>query len=337
MSSETPVTRDIFIHQKARTSNVWEGLKVPIRTSAPSLNRIKRHSNADRLLAESELRIRSIIDNRLLETYYQSIVDLRTGRSLGVEALSRFTHELVRTPDLWFDEATSVGLGTELEVIALERAVAGIDRLPADMYMAINASAEAIQSDEFHMSLADVDVERIVLEVVGQTATTDYRTLAASIADLRSRGLRVAVDDVGAGPAGLAHLTDLKPDIIKLNAELTRGIDRDPGRQALGLALLQSGLNAHRSTVVAEGIETKEELATLRSLGFPVGQGYVLGRPGRGINRASEPPFLPARRVPELTDWVALPEREDTPTVKAQNRSSDEAHALSLELFPSVP
>jgi len=337
MSSETPMTKDIFIHQKPRTANAWEALKVPIRASAPGLNRFRRRSSADRLLAESEQRIRSVIDNRLLETYYQSIVDLRTGRSLGVEALSRFTHELVRTPDLWFDEATSVGLGTELEVVALERAVAGIDRLPADMYMAINASAEAIQSDEFHMSLADVDVERIVLEVVGQTATTDYRALAASIADLRSRGLRIAVDDVGVGPAGLAHLTDLRPDIIKLNAALTRGIDRDPGRQALGLAHLQSGLNAHRSTVVAEGIETKEELATLRSLGFPVGQGFVLGRPGRGINRASELPLLPTRRVPELTDWVRVAEPEAMPTVEAQDRSRDEAHALSLDLFPSVP
>ncbi len=291
MRATTPITDDLFIHKKSRKTHAWEGLRVPIRASASLLHRSTAdHGAAQRLLAETEQRIRRIIDNRSLETHFQAIVNLRTGRPQGVEALSRFAQQPSRPPDRWFAEAASVGLGSELEIAAVEVALAEIDRLPTDMYMSINASPATILSDEFHDCLAEVQAERVVLEVTEHTPITDYVQFAAGIADLRSRGIRLAVDDAGSGYAGFAHLIDLKPDIVKLDIALTRGIDRDPARQALGRALLQFGLDAYRTTMVAEGIETKGELLTLRSLGCPVGQGFALGRPGRLIHPSPPPP-----------------------------------------------
>ena len=269
-----------------------DGLRAPIRASSSRRRRTEGDdTDAEQLIADSRERIRRVIDHRSLETHFQSIVNLRTGRSQGVEALSRFTHDPGRRPDLWFAEAASVGLGTELEVAAVEVALAEIHRLPADMYMSINASAATILSEEFQVCLSGVQAERVVLEVTEHTPIADYAEFASGIAGLRSRGLRLAVDDAGSGYAGFAHLIDLKPDIIKLDIALTRGIDRDPARQALGRALLQFGLDAYRTTMVAEGIETKEELTTLRSLGCPVGQGFVLGRPSRLIRPTSPPPM----------------------------------------------
>ena len=89
--------------------------------------------------------------------------------------------------------------------------------------------------------------------------------------------MKLAIDDTGAGNSGLEHILRLKPDIIKLDIGLTRGIDKDPARRALGRALLTFGFDAYGATFVAEGIETQGEFDTLRSLGCLAGQGYYLG------------------------------------------------------------
>jgi EAL domain-containing protein (putative c-di-GMP-specific phosphodiesterase class I) len=261
-----------------------------------------RVSRQDRHRAEQELEerdrlIRLTIANRSLETHFQPIVNLRSGAAVGTEALSRFPHGPVRPPDVWFAEAASVGLGVELELIALDVALEQLDRLPSGVYLSLNASVETIVSEGFEATLAGAPAERIVLELTEHTPVNDYRAFALRIDELRSHGVRLAVDDAGSGFSSFSHILNLKPDIIKLDIALTRGIDKDPARQALGRALLNFGLEAYRTTIVAEGIETPGELETLRSLGCPSGQGFILGRPRRLANR---PPALPMLR-PEVT------------------------------------
>jgi EAL domain-containing protein (putative c-di-GMP-specific phosphodiesterase class I) len=125
--------------------------------------------------------------------------------------------------------------------------------------------------------LAASEPDRVVLEITEHEAVTDYTDILASIAELRELGLRIAVDDVGAGFASLRHLLRLKPDVLKLDVSLCRHVNSAPGR-ALVHGLLSF---AHHSdaTVVAEGIETDEELAGVLSLGVGFGQGFLLGRP----------------------------------------------------------
>jgi EAL domain-containing protein (putative c-di-GMP-specific phosphodiesterase class I) len=247
------------------------------------------NGSADQLDAEilEELReerinlIRAMIANRNWETRFQPIVNLKSGDAIGTEALSRFTDDSLRAPDQWFAEAKEVGLGIELEVAALDTALEQLPQLPNGLYLSLNASVETIMSDDFESRLDDVPAERIVLELTEHTRVNDYANFGRGLESLRSQGVRLAVDDTGAGFASLQHVLNLRPDIIKLDIGLTRGIDRDPARRALGRALLTFGLDAYNASIVAEGIETEGELEVLRSLGCPCGQGFYLGRPGR--------------------------------------------------------
>jgi EAL domain-containing protein (putative c-di-GMP-specific phosphodiesterase class I) len=125
----------------------------------------------------------------------------------------------------------------------------------------------------------------------------DYDALVRALDGLRSQGVRVAVDDTGAGYAGLAHILRLRPDIIKLDIDLTRGIDADPVRRALAASLVAFGGDIG-ATITAEGIETGEELEALRTLGVTCGQGYYLARPG--------PLPLPAPPASPLTAGAAV-------------------------------
>jgi EAL domain-containing protein (putative c-di-GMP-specific phosphodiesterase class I) len=119
---------------------------------------------------------------------------------------------------------------------------------------------------------------RVVLEITEHEALADYGALAARLAPLREHGLRVAVDDVGAGYASLRHALQLAPDMVKMDMSLTRDVDRDPGRRALAAALI-SFADETEMTIVAEGIETEGELEALRTLGVQYGQGFYLARP----------------------------------------------------------
>jgi EAL domain-containing protein (putative c-di-GMP-specific phosphodiesterase class I) len=116
------------------------------------------------------------------------------------------------------------------------------------------------------------------LEITEHEAIDDYATLADALAPLRERGLRVAVDDVGAGYASLRHALQLAPDMVKMDISLTRDIDRDAGRRALATALISFAAETDM-TIVAEGIETAGELHALRELGVKYGQGFYLARP----------------------------------------------------------
>jgi EAL domain-containing protein (putative c-di-GMP-specific phosphodiesterase class I)/AmiR/NasT family two-component response regulator len=230
-------------------------------------------------LSQQVERIRRVLAGEGLTMVFQPIVDLQEGRISGVEALSRFSAEPKRGPDVWFAEAAEVGLQAELEMTAARAALAELDRLPGDAYLSVNLSPETVLSPQFRDLLPPDRSERIVVEVTEHAPVEDYEALAGALADLREGGGRLAVDDAGAGFASLRHILRLAPDIIKLDVSLTRGIDADEASQALAdaLAAFASRIGA---TIVAEGIETPEELAALRELGVSHGQGYHLARPG---------------------------------------------------------
>jgi EAL domain-containing protein (putative c-di-GMP-specific phosphodiesterase class I) len=120
--------------------------------------------------------------------------------------------------------------------------------------------------------------EQIVLEITEHAHVKDYDHLLLALQPYRSRGIRLAVDDAGAGYSSLQHILQIRPDFIKLDAALTRHIDLDPARKALALALVAFARDTG-SWIVAEGVETSSELKTLRSIGIDRAQGYFLGRP----------------------------------------------------------
>jgi EAL domain-containing protein (putative c-di-GMP-specific phosphodiesterase class I) len=271
-----------YVHRTERVTEDAEGEQVQVW---------RDHQMARRRLVQDTIAQRSI------ETHVQPIVDLRSGRQVGAEALSRFTAGPERSPDRWFADAAAVGLGVELELLAVTVALGQLDLLPTGQYLSLNVSLETLLSDRLLDVLADVPSERIILELTEEAPGHELLRLDERMVALREQGLRVAVDDPGTGTVGFQRILQLKPDIIKLDIGLTRGVDADPARRSVGRALLSFGLDACGATFIAEGIETQGELDSLRALGCPAGQGYLLGRPHRLTMRYLAP-FTPAAPRP---------------------------------------
>ena len=210
---------------------------------------------------------------------YQPIYAIDAQTLVGVECLSRFDSEPQRSPDKWFDEAREAGVQLELELHAIRNAIAAIDAFPSAVYLGINSSPELILSGRLAPMIADVDAARLVLEITEHATVTDYEALIRALRPIRERGVRIAVDDAGAGYASMRHILSLKCEIIKLDMSLTRDIDTDPGRRALARGLISFACEIG-SDITAEGIETRGELEALRNLGVQKAQGYYLSRPG---------------------------------------------------------
>jgi EAL domain-containing protein (putative c-di-GMP-specific phosphodiesterase class I)/CheY-like chemotaxis protein len=223
-------------------------------------------------------RIEHLLASQDLTIAYQPVVDLREGTVVGTEALARFPSG-DRPPNLWFDDAHAVGMGAELEVLAIDTALRQIDALPLDTFVAINLSPSVIESGLLHEVLGRIDGRRVVIELTEHSRIEDYDGLIDQLDAFRLQGIRVAVDDAGAGYSGLRHILRLRPDLLKMDIELIRGINDDPARRALASALMLFAEEIG-ALVVAEGIETREELGTLQALGVRFGQGYHLARPG---------------------------------------------------------
>jgi EAL domain-containing protein (putative c-di-GMP-specific phosphodiesterase class I) len=236
-----------------------------------------------------------VLEQRAITSVFQPIVDLGTGRLAGVEALARFARLPVRGPDAWFAEADAVGLLLELELEAVRTALDGLPSIPGDAFLAVNASPTTVVSDGFADALEGAALERIVIEVTEHADVSDYGSLGAALEPLRRSGLRVSIDDVGAGISSLRHVVMLSPDMVKIDASLTAGVDRDDARHAVvaALAACASQLGARS---VAEGIEHRDQLETLIGLGVELAQGFLLAEPGSLSELAGDHVFGAARR-----------------------------------------
>jgi EAL domain-containing protein (putative c-di-GMP-specific phosphodiesterase class I) len=208
---------------------------------------------------------------------YQPVINLDDGAVTAAEALARFG-DGSDPPDRWFAKAAGVGLDRELELEVITRAVGALALLPASTSVAVNVSPSLLLDPALARLLARCDCPRIILELTEHVAVENYDAVTTAFGALREAGARLAVDDAGAGYAGFRHLLALKPSIIKLDMSLTRGIAGDPVRRALAAALV-AFTGETGTELVAEGVETADELDTLRSLGVRQAQGYHLGRP----------------------------------------------------------
>ena len=212
-----------------------------------------------------------------LTMVFQPILDLRTREIVGTEALARFHSLPLRPPNEWFAEAVEHELGVQLELLAVRNALRALPTLPHDAYLSVNCSHRAAMSAGLATTIGE-HAPRIVLEITEHEAIEEYAVLASALDALRERGLRVAIDDAGAGFASLRHTLLIRPDIVKVDISITRGIDADRAKRALASALI-SFADEMEMTIVAEGIETAEELETLVTLGVPFGQGFYLAEP----------------------------------------------------------
>lgn len=243
---------------------------------AEQLHHVAMSSRQD---AQRQSRIRRVLERNRLGMVFQPIVDLDEDRVVGVEALARFYAAPRRAPDAWFAEAEAVGMLPELELAAVRMALSHLDQLPEDYDLSINISPATAATEDFREALSSAPLGRLVLEMTEQAPVDDYDALGASLSGLRADGVRLAIDDAGAGFSSLRHIAMLRPDLVKLDITLVHDLDHSESRHAVVAALtaFSSQIGAH---VIGEGVETQAELEALRSIGVRFAQGFHLGRPG---------------------------------------------------------
>jgi diguanylate cyclase (GGDEF)-like protein len=212
-----------------------------------------------------------------IEAVFQPVIGLASGQVVGYEALARFPHSPDRPPAAWFAQAHACGKGAELEAAAIRSAFDPIGR-PPGTHLAVNISPSGLSTEAVRSALPR-DLTDVVVELTEHEVIVDDDDLAEALADLRQRGARIAIDDAGAGYAGLKQVMWVRPDIVKLDRGLVRGINADPARMALVESFVRFARRVG-ATVCAEGIESLEDTEALANLDVPWGQGFVLGRPG---------------------------------------------------------
>ena len=240
-----------------------------------------------------------------LRMHLQPVVDLATGSVWGLEALARFPGHPQPGPSAWFRAALSAGWGPALETVALCGALDILEELPAHLALTVNLSAEALLRPDVTELLLDATPGRLLVEITEHEPVLDYEVLVTALTRLREAGIRIGIDDFGAGHSSLRHVLQLAPDVVKLDISITQGIDIEPSRQALVEGMLHF-CDRVGALVVAEGVEQPGELATLVELGVAYGQGWYLARPAAPevvlpvLRVAPEPPLFAIGDLPTL-------------------------------------
>lgn len=234
-----------------------------------------------------------------LHAVFQPIVTLASGEMLGYEALIRGpAGSMYASPDALFRMAQETGITVALEMAAARTALAtwATLRLHGKLFLNFSpltlrhlldrggrAMASLLGLDGAQGSGARIAPSRVVIEITEQTAVGEAASFAQVMAVLGDLGVQYALDDFGTGHANLDRLAELTPQFVKIDKALVRGIHGNSRRLEVLRAVLNL-MHALGGRVIAEGIETAEELALVRDLGVAAGQGYYLGRP------AAQPP-----------------------------------------------
>jgi EAL domain-containing protein (putative c-di-GMP-specific phosphodiesterase class I) len=229
-----------------------------------------------------------VITERKLRAVFQPIVDMATGAIIGYEGLTRPTDTAAfANPGVLFEAAEESGRTVELDAACFDVVVETAARTIApDKLVSVNLSPRTLEAAGFSvpqlMGIIErhgLSPDRLVVELTERENVLDLEMLRQNLADLRAAGIRIAADDVGAGNAGLRLLSQFRFDIVKLDLSLVQeGAQRDSSQAVL--RSLRDLAQRWGAFVIAEGLETREQLRSVRGLGIGAGQGYLLGRPG---------------------------------------------------------
>ena len=230
--------------------------------------------------------LRDVVHGHGRQAVLQPIVDLLSGRAVAAEGLTRFSapHPL-RTAQgqpsyagHWFDDAARLGVREDLELVTGAAVLDLLDAVPPDVSLCVNLGPQTLVTPRLATLLDGRDLTRVVLEITEHAPVQDYDALSAALHPYRAAGLRLAVDDAGAGYSSLRHVLAMQPDLVKVDMALVRGADTDVARRTLLSALVGFAANTG-CQLVAEGVETPGELAAVASCGITLVQGFVLARP----------------------------------------------------------
>lgn len=272
---------------------------------------------------------------------FQPVIELTTGEIVGYEALARFAGPPGLRPDHWFRAARARGVVARLDAVVLERALARRVELPARRFLSVNLEPDSVGHPSVDAALRASGLgEGLVLELTEHVAVEADGFLEDRLQEYRDAGVRIAVDDAGSGYAGLQRILRLRPALLKLDRALVEGVERDGAKVAL-IDMLT--VFAHRvgAAVLAEGVESDAEAATLLRLGVPLAQGFFFAEPG-----APWPQLQPeaqrffrepsARPMPGPAEAAGSPRQLAALLAPATAVPAEEAGALADQLAASA-
>ena len=241
---------------------------------------------SDRLRRDDELE--QVLNENRIQLVFQPIINLADGSVFGYEALSRGPiGTRLESADALFSAAAAVGATQRLEHVCRFGSIAAAADIPSGCFLFLNVSPRALEEQKDGLSREVIEQmrlaqERVVLEISEKQAIADFELFKLTLLYYYRQGFKVAIDNAGAGHNSLRAVIEVRPHFIKLAMALVRDIDRDRAKNALVSAII---IFAKRidARVLAEGIETVDELATLIEIGVDLGQGFLLGRPSTGF------------------------------------------------------
>jgi diguanylate cyclase (GGDEF)-like protein len=241
-----------------------------------------------RSVAERSSAISHVLAHRSVRPVYQPIFSLETGDVIGYEGLVRPNDDAPFSDAAAMFAAAEVADRTvELDLVCLEAVATGAGRLEPGIYLGVNVSPRTLGSELFHpteliaiLRRRGIAPAQVLLELTEREEVEDLEQLRHNVQACRQAGFRLAADDVGAGNAGLRLLSEIHFDTVKVDLSLVQGgVVHDPSHAVL--RALQELAARWGASIVAEGVETAEQLSVIRELGIGAAQGYLLGRPAR--------------------------------------------------------
>jgi EAL domain-containing protein (putative c-di-GMP-specific phosphodiesterase class I)/CBS domain-containing protein len=230
--------------------------------------------------------LEDILDKRQLEAHFQPILDLKSGEIIGYEGLIRGPVETpLHAPVELFRVAGKHGYALRLERLCRQTVLESFARLglPHKLFLNVRPQCLALPglgttATRELLRRLGLSPERIVIELTENLPFFDFNSVRAALTNYRNLGFNVAIDDLGEGFASFRLWSELRPEYVKADMHFVQGIDSDPLKLQF-LKSIQQIADTCRSHIIAEGVETEAELAVVRDLGIPFGQGYLVGRP----------------------------------------------------------
>ncbi|HET9952900.1 MAG TPA: EAL domain-containing protein [Polyangiaceae bacterium] len=240
-----------------------------------------------RATKDSFFAMNSLVSPRDLHVVFQPIVHLETGEPFAQEALLRCRSPKFNGPLELFEHAMQAGCVGRLGRLVRELAVPLVQGTP----LFVNIHPQELQ--EGWLVRPDDPIfahdERIFLEITESVPLSHYDLCIDVLKDMRNRGIDLVVDDLGAGYSNLKRIADLEPRVVKLDRDLICGLDRKERQRRLVTSVVRLCTDL-QAVVVAEGIETEDELKALIDTGAHYGQGFLLARPSYPVPNVTWPP-----------------------------------------------
>lgn len=239
-----------------------------------------------------------IVKNKAIKTVFQPIVSLKSGDILGYEALSRITCESdIENTEMLFEVAGKYNRLWDLELICRTKALESAYKFmvpPYNKKLFMNVNPNTMHDDAFKKGFTreflrqyKIAPHNVIFEITERNVIDDMDGFKSTVSHYKSQEYKIAIDDAGAGYSGLNLISDVNPNFIKLDMKLIRNINEDNLKGALVMGMVEFS-QASNVRLIAEGIETYEELETIIKLGVQYGQGYFIKQPDEDINGVNQ-------------------------------------------------